>query len=828
MSAIRKIIIGTIIIASGFAETSEAGTSGSVSGFVRDKETGNSLPGTAVIVENTTYGATADKHGFYIIHNLPVGNYSLRATMIGYIPTKITEVEVKTDLNTPVNFSLTARALQVEKEIVVTAPRIKIYKDEISSVHYIGAHDLSVSLPAQTFQDALPLVPGFVASRFRGGRTSNTLYLIDGLPASGPLTRDLAFIVQNSAIAEMVVQTGGFSAEYGGVSAGLVNIITKEGRNDFDGSAKIATDIVGRKENGFENTRRAEFAVSGPLTLGLGGPVIETNYLISGGMNLSDTPYHEALRRTFKSPVLFNYDVNVKFAIRASKNTYVRLQTLLSDYDWRKYEAQWQDRVSALPKRQNRNLRLSASLIHTLNASTFYKLDLVGMSLQRKVLGDLALAAPANINLPSQSPASAWTGAVEPWNENSVEKQLTAHFSLVRQFHPAHQLKAGLETSLWDLSFNRMRYLLWPKEAKDENEFVYSRYTDSFRQYPFTFAGYLHHKIETSNLILNLGVRYEIFSPNAKQTALPSTRPADSSASGLQGGQLRFKQTFSPRLSLAFPMSEKEHLSVNYGWFYEMPPFYYLYLNRGGDQQAYWPLFGNVDLKPLRSKAGEVIYRREISAQTSYSIAYFFRESEDLLDTFPYFLVSSAGQEQEPPALLRYENSATASMNGVELALKRDFGQGFDGALAYTYLRSLGTAAWPENRLLKLARGEKLSDNRKLPMAWDQRHTLTLNLTYQSRSGILLNILGKINSPATAVDWLSGTQSRLPARHDLDAKFAAPLRWAGLRLEPFVEIHNVLDGKYLAPSGDGLDLSQLNSPLRNQLGRQIWVGLMYR
>jgi hypothetical protein len=122
LSMARKLVLGWLIVTMGFAHSLEAGTTGSLSGFVRDRETGNPLPGAAVIVENTTFGATADKHGFYVIHNLPVGNYNLRATMIGYLPTKVTEVEVKTDLRTPVSFVLSARALQVENEIVITAP----------------------------------------------------------------------------------------------------------------------------------------------------------------------------------------------------------------------------------------------------------------------------------------------------------------------------------------------------------------------------------------------------------------------------------------------------------------------------------------------------------------------------------------------------------------------------------------------------------------------------------------------------------------------------------------------------------------------------------
>jgi outer membrane receptor protein involved in Fe transport len=676
-------------------------------------------------------------------------------------------------------------------------------------------------------------VPGFVANRFRGGRTSNTLYLIDGLPATGMLTRDLAFMVQNSAIAEMVVQTGGFSAEYGNVSAGLVNLITREGRNDFNGSARVATDVIGAKEKGYENTRRAEFAVSGPLTLGLGGPVIETSYLISGGLNLSDTPYQKELRQVFRSPVLSNYDVNVKFAVRASKNIYLRLQTLLSNYDWRKYDAQWEGRLSALPQRQNRNLRLSASLTHTLNAATFYKFDLTGMTLRQTVLGDPSPAMPANLIVKNKSLATAWPGPTEPWSEQNTERQLTAHLSLVRQLHPAHQFKAGLEANIYDLAVQRARYLLWPN-LEDKTTYVYSRYNDAFHQYPFTLAGYFNHKIEKSDFIVNLGLRYEAFSPHARtawrgvsdKTRLSRTDSTDI----FPGGQAAFKQTLAPRFSLAVPLSSKEHLSLNYGWFYELPPLYYLYLNRSGNQDASLPLFGNADLKPLRSRAWEVTYRRVVSPQSMYSLTYFYRSFVDLLDASLY-VVPASGLSAGSKTILRFENRARAYTSGLELSIKQDFGHGVNGALLYTYLLSTGTASWPESSALaelRLARGETAKVSRHTPLAWDQHHTFNYSLDYLSRRGWLFSVFGKINSPATFTDWLTGGHNKLSVRHDLDLKLAAPLNWGGLRFTPFVEVHNALNGRYLTPGDGGLDLSQPNSLLRNQFGRQIWVGIMYR
>jgi outer membrane receptor protein involved in Fe transport len=458
-----------------------------------------------------------------------------------------------------------------------------------------------------------------------------------------------------------------------------------------------------------------------------------------------------------------------------------------------------------------------------LSSSTFYKFDLAGMVLRREVLGDPFTGAPANLRLSNQSLASAWPGSTEPWNEQSAEKQLTAHFSIVHQLHPNHQFKAGVEANLWDLSLHRVRYLLWPN-VEDKTGFIYSRYRDAFRQFPFTLAGYYNHKIEKNNFILNLGLRYEAFSPHAKQ---PAVLTADST-NLFTGESGQFKETLAPRLSLAVPVSRNEHLSFNYGWFYELPPLYYLYLNRSGDREATLPIFGNVDLKPLRSRAWEVTYRRVVSPQSLYSLTYFYRSYVDLLDTSPY-TVSASNSAETSKTAMRFENRARAYTSGLELAIKHDFGQGFNGALLYTYLHCTGTASWPESNLLRIARGENADENTDpTALDWTQRHTFNFTLGYLSRTGWHINVLGRINSPAAYTDWLSGAQDKLSARHDLDVKIVAPVRWAGLPVEPFLEIHNVLDGKYITPGEGGLDLSQPNSLLRNQFGRQIWVGITYR
>ena len=56
----------------------------SVSGYVRDRSTGEPLIGSNIFIEGTSIGAAADKNGFYEINNIKEGRYTFKASYIGY------------------------------------------------------------------------------------------------------------------------------------------------------------------------------------------------------------------------------------------------------------------------------------------------------------------------------------------------------------------------------------------------------------------------------------------------------------------------------------------------------------------------------------------------------------------------------------------------------------------------------------------------------------------------------------------------------------------------------------------------------------------------
>ena len=69
----------------------------------------------------------------------------------------------------------------------------------------------------------------------RGGRQGDVAYFVDGFSQQDPLTNLSTTAINNNAIEQISISTGGFNAEYGWVSSGAINVTTKEGHKEILG-----------------------------------------------------------------------------------------------------------------------------------------------------------------------------------------------------------------------------------------------------------------------------------------------------------------------------------------------------------------------------------------------------------------------------------------------------------------------------------------------------------------------------------------------------------------------------------------------------------------
>ena len=221
-----------------------AGNTGKISGEIKDANTGELLIGANILVLGTQYGASADVNGKYFIIGVPAGTYSVRASFVGYQTVTMTEVVVSIDHTTEINFQLKQKNIQLGKEVVVVAKKPPIELDVSSSKQDIDLKNIK-NAPLQDFNNMLNLQAGVIFRNtsndvaeqitptlsIRGG-TSVGIF-VDGMNVtegiySGSLTN---FNLSELKAAEVL--TGGFSAEYGNIRSGVINVVTKEGGSKY-------------------------------------------------------------------------------------------------------------------------------------------------------------------------------------------------------------------------------------------------------------------------------------------------------------------------------------------------------------------------------------------------------------------------------------------------------------------------------------------------------------------------------------------------------------------------------------------------------------------
>src|SRR5690554_3007239 len=201
---------------------------GKISGKVTDANTGEPLIGANVLVEGTTMGAATDLDGYYVILNIPPGTYTLRISSIGYTTQTVVDVRVSIDQTTEIDVTLSEQTIETE-EVVVVAPKPIVQKDVAASTINLNVEEIE-NLPVTSVTSVIGMQAGVRSGLvIRGGAANQTAMLVNGISLSDERDNSPFTGISYSSIDEIQIQTGGFTAEYGSLRSGLINVVTKEG-----------------------------------------------------------------------------------------------------------------------------------------------------------------------------------------------------------------------------------------------------------------------------------------------------------------------------------------------------------------------------------------------------------------------------------------------------------------------------------------------------------------------------------------------------------------------------------------------------------------------
>ena len=221
-----------------------AGTTGKLTGLISDKVSDEALIGCNVIVADTDLGTASNGSGEYFILNIPPGIYTIKFSMIGYESLILKNVNVSIDKTTRMNAALGTEVI-AGSEVVVTAERKLIQFDVTQSEARITADELDI-MPVTEVKDVLRLQGGITQDaggglHMRGGRSSEISYMVDGVPMTDAYDGGISVKIENNNIQELQVISGTFNAEYGRSLTGVINMVTKDGGDKFEGSINVYT-----------------------------------------------------------------------------------------------------------------------------------------------------------------------------------------------------------------------------------------------------------------------------------------------------------------------------------------------------------------------------------------------------------------------------------------------------------------------------------------------------------------------------------------------------------------------------------------------------------
>jgi outer membrane receptor protein involved in Fe transport len=827
--------------------TVTAQTTGKIAGVVLDDQTGEPLIGANITVMNTNMGAAAGPDGSFFIINVPPGTYTIRVQMMGYETMVLEEARVSVNRTLDVTARLKATVIE-GAEVVVMAEKIQVKKDQTSSVRNVSSEEMQL-LPVESLGQVVNMQAGVVAGHFRGGRNTEVTYMIDGMQVDNSFYGTYSGVsVETEAVQDLEVITGTFNAEYGRAMSGIVNAVTKEGGNQFHGSASgsIANFITGNT-NVFPGLDVASsLNMSQDYKVQFEGPLLKDlltfflNYRqqnLNGHLNgihrfnpwdynfyPSENPeeWHTEASGTGDYVSMDNdiyHNFTGKLALRATDNIKASIMYTLNDSKNSNYDFYNKYNPTALRNSYGHSNYVAFSLNHMITPALFYDLKLSYLNNQGESYVyedplDSRYVHPKYVGTGTSGFATGGNGS--PGKSTDTFNDASAKFDLYWQANKNHSLKTGVLYIAHEIDrdrvdvrnkFSGLDYendtvtdpetgkISYPFYELEVQPFFEGRTMNIYNVTPYEFAGYIQDKMEFQEMVINVGVRYDYFNANfhypsdrrnpANQLALPDTMMSTYPNAPAQ-------TQLSPRFGLAYQLSDQAVLHISYGHFFQMPQMSALYANNifRVPTNDYGTTMGNTLLKPQKTIQYEIGIWQELIQGMGLELALYYRDIYDLLSTK---IVSTYNQIEYG----LYTNKDYGNARGLEVKWDYAFGNFFAG-LNYTLAYTRGNADNPTQTFTRA--GNSMDPiTRLIPMSWDQRQTFNATFRYASQKwGSTL--MGYYNS---------GT----------------PYTYAPLEISP-LSLINLYENNAYKPSGYTFDLSSYyNIPLGKNIKGQITLNV---
>ncbi len=474
-------------------------------------------------------------------------------------------------------------------------------------------------------------------------------------------------------------------------------------------------------------------------------------------------------------------------------------------------------------------------LTHTLSSSTFYQANFSYFFKQYRqfVYEDPNDPRWTNDKLLSQAPTevpSFRTGGTQNQQFKRITNSYGFKLDFTSQLDKINMVKFGVEINQHHLGFDNI-YLQQPLSVEDPSVTLdpyVTRYIpnpldpnqnlsiDMYERKPFELSAYMQDKIELNEMIINIGVRMDYFKSNGLVLNDPTDpdiyrpRYPENVAKTLEQrrasnlyGQPWYKDAdaqlfFSPRLGIAFPITDRGVIHFSYGHFFQIPNFDLLYTNpefKFGPGTGNLGVVGNSNLKAQQTISGEVGVQQAFTDDISIDLTAYFRDIRNLAGTrtddirLPFGTASYS----------QYVNSDFGFVQGIVLTLTKRLSNNWSATVDYTFQSAKGNASDPAATRNQIAGGDR-PEVRLVKLNWDQTHTVNATFSYSSDDNWGFSLIGQYGSgfpytPTTSLNISSLlTNSELkPVSTNVDLRAYKDFIFGDFRLSLFARVYNVFD-----------------------------------
>jgi outer membrane receptor protein involved in Fe transport len=831
-SVAAALIASTVVAASARSQSPSAPAAvGIVSGRVLDRS-GDPVEFASVDLLGLSRGTQTDLNGRFVLRDVPAGPVTLKVRRSGLVPI---EHSLQVIAGGTVDVQLVARedVFKLETIEVRATPKIDVKSVEVE--HALPGERIRDTAGIQTVTDAVETVSGVVSHAgglsVHGGRTDENKMLVSGIQAvdeNGGRSGEVSIL----AVENVQVRSGVLTAEFGNSLSSIIDVTTREGADSLAGDVRWDTDRYGDPTKTYDRFDRVGIDVSGPT------PIRHLTFFGVWEGTFTDTYLHSSARQSTRTVLDFiqlgsrqfnKTNASVKLAWRPNGRHKLTFEGLQSRTINTPYEHMWSREgfVQVLPETVSTAGEpvATAPRYGTWSAvqedSTFVPMNLPdhvpslddrfhqftltwtdqlsGTTVVTSRLAALGFSTRQSVGLKepweydTEAPAY-WNGNLEPgtemnpyfathgdfprWVDRSSGSYTFKTDVTTQRTH--HLAKAGVEarrTHIENLSLTLPNIESNGLPGGNRSQFV----NDSPEG-----SAYLQDRWDFEGLVLSAGVRYDVFSPGA---GIPM--------SDLPSGE-RVKQQVSPRLGVAYPISDRDALSFNYGWTYQTPPRNFIFENRGPGATV--NVRGNPDLKPETDVAYQGAVQHLFSRDVSGQFSVFFRDI--------YGLITARQQDDGFGNVVAvYTNGDYASARGFEASLSKSFSHKFSAEVNYTLSLASGVASDPNQSLQFFNGGQLYLPISERPLDWDQRHTLSIASTVRDPGRWGIRMLWTYGSglpftPSFRNDRrpdpkLDNTR-RLPSRSTLNVDLDKYARVWGQNLTLYVDARNVLNAVNIA------------------------------